>query len=1158
MHAGRLKSLLVRTLAVLWTGAIGGFASGTAVAQSSPPTPWTGPAGNTRTTAQIMALPPFRVPGNPIVLKEEREMEGRKDLPQNPDSPEVSQWPPADPTKPVPGALAAARRPLARIRNGGTVRPSFLGGTTNDFLSIPPDMQGAPGPTQYLMVCNGRIRVFSKTGTTGSLNTDLETFFGSVMTPVTNNFVCDPRVRYDRYNQQWIVIAMDVPEGGSVANRILLAVSDGPTISSSTVWSFFQFQQDQVGTTPNADTGNFADYPTLGLDKNALYIGCNMFGASFTGTTGFVVRRSSLTPGGTPVVTAFRQLCTNFANGPLTPQGVDNDDPNPTEGYFIGTSNYYWGQLILRRISNPGTSPTISPNILITVPSTDYAAEAPHKGNNGAVGKGLLDTVGDRLFAATIHRNRISGAITLTTAHNVGVDSSGVAYPGGRAGIRWYEFDSLTGTPNLVQSGTIYDNSASDPNWYIIPTIAMSGQGRMIIGSTVTGVNTYASVHISERFASTPLGTVESTAIFKSGTAAYNPSYDLGTSRPRRWGDYSMVAVDPTDDMTLWSIQQFTHSTNTYGVEITKHPAPPPATITSVSPPSAGLGTTVNLTVTGTSTANSGFFDTDPAWSFVNRLTASFSGTGVTVNSITFTNPTTLTLNVTVDAAAPLGARTLTITNPDGQSVSLASAFSVDSPTELSVANASGSIGAAVTLSATLTMSGSPLAGKPISFTVGGAAVPGSPATTDASGVASLSYTIPTGGAGNRTIGATFAGDSGTAPGLGNAILTVTKAGTGLAVVAGNAQTGQVVSLSATLTRNTDATPLSGKSVAFTFNGATAGTATTNASGTATLNYTVPLSTLPGSRIVAATFAGDTDHSSTSGNNTWNIMGTTAVTVTAVSTTYLAKPTFRAILKSGTLAVSGKTITFLVDGNVVSPPVTTGPTGLASLVYTATDSIGSHTLQAVFAGDSSYLTSSATTTMTVGKAVTSIAVSNVSVRVGANGILRATLRVGTTPIDEVPVSISLNGSLLGQFTTNSSGIASTTRKAEEPVATLAITASFAGNALYAAAAKSASWVVGKASVKITGDVKSATAGSSTTYGAVLRRITDNAVLVGKTLTFRDSKTSATLGTATTDASGRAQITLTAPAKGVKSFVRIEFAGDSNYLSGVGTGSLTGN
>ena len=67
-----------------------------------------------------------------------------------------------------------------------------------------------------------------------------------------------------------------------------------------------------------------------------------------------------------------------------------------------------------------------------------------------------------------------------------------------------------------------------------------------------------------------------------------------------------------------------------------------------------------------------------------------------------------------------------------------------------------GNVGETVQLSATLTSAGSPLEGKTVDFQVDGA--PAGSATTDASGVASLPYTIPS--MGDKTISAGFAGDA--------------------------------------------------------------------------------------------------------------------------------------------------------------------------------------------------------------------------------------------------------------------------------------------------------------------------------------------------------------------------------------------------------------
>src|SRR5439155_13655577 len=122
-----------------------------------------------------------------------------------------------------------------------------------------------------------------------------------------------PRIRFDRLSGRWFISMIDVPGiAGVLPNHILLAVSDGSVVTSSNSWTLFSFQQDLVS--PTGDSGNFADYPTLGIDANALYIGVNIFGTrglgSFSGTTVFVVRKSSMLSGGPIFVTALRNLIT--------------------------------------------------------------------------------------------------------------------------------------------------------------------------------------------------------------------------------------------------------------------------------------------------------------------------------------------------------------------------------------------------------------------------------------------------------------------------------------------------------------------------------------------------------------------------------------------------------------------------------------------------------------------------------------------------------------------------------------------------------------------------------------------------------------------------------------------------------------------------------
>jgi trimeric autotransporter adhesin len=62
---------------------------------------------------------------------------------------------------------------------------------------------------------------------------------------------------------------------------------------------------------------------------------------------------------------------------------------------------------------------------------------------------------------------------------------------------------------------------------------------------------------------------------------------------------------------------------------------------------------------------------------FQNGATASF-GDRVTIQSVTFVSATQLTVRIKVSPQAASGARTVAITNPDGQSGSLPGCFTVN------------------------------------------------------------------------------------------------------------------------------------------------------------------------------------------------------------------------------------------------------------------------------------------------------------------------------------------------------------------------------------------------------------------------------------------------------------------------------------------------
>jgi hypothetical protein len=183
-----------------------------------------------------------------------------------------------------------------------------------------------------------------------------------------------------------------------------------------------------------------------------------------------------------------------------------------------------------------------------------------------------LDAIGDRLMNRLQYRRFADGRESLVTNHTVGVGSGNT-----QAAIRWYEIRNLSTTPTIYQQSTYAPGT--DSRW--MGSIAMDQSGDIALGYSVSSSNVSPSVRYTGRLASDMLATLpqgEATLIAGSGSQ---------TSTFNRWGDYSMMAVDPTDDCTFWYTQEYYAATSSASwqtrVGSFKFPdCAPPLTISSV------------------------------------------------------------------------------------------------------------------------------------------------------------------------------------------------------------------------------------------------------------------------------------------------------------------------------------------------------------------------------------------------------------------------------------------------------------------------------------------------------------------------------------------------------------------------------------------------
>ncbi|MCX6142179.1 MAG: T9SS type A sorting domain-containing protein [Ignavibacteriales bacterium] len=148
-----------------------------------------------------------------------------------------------------------------------------------------------------------------------------------------------------------------------------------------------------------------------------------------------------------------------------------------------------------------------------------------------------------------------------------------------------------------------------------------------------------------------------------------------------------------SDGGSTWSNQGGTVNTSSHSITLsginsfsswTAASIVPIPTLINVSPASGSTGSTLNLILTGT---NFGY----------GSNTVTFTGTGITVNSVTVNSSTQITANITIGSSAPTGPRDVSVLTSYG-TATLASSFSVGNPlpTLTGVLPSSGSRGQSV------------------------------------------------------------------------------------------------------------------------------------------------------------------------------------------------------------------------------------------------------------------------------------------------------------------------------------------------------------------------------------------------------------------------------------------------------------------------------
>ena len=397
--------------------------------------------------------------------------------------------------------------------------------------SIPPDTHGAVGPSHLMVVLNTQIRIQTRTG--AALTTvSLDSFWAGMPGPWagSNPSTFDPKVLYDPYNKRWMFTV--TADGDEPTSAVLVAVSQ--TSDPTGVWNRYKVDVDSTGAA-------WADYPSLGFNKNWIVVTVNMFGVTpasgFKRSHIYAFNKAKLYAG---AATGFVKLFQD-ANGFTQAPAITYD--NAVNSLYLVEDWNGTSQLRISSLGGTAAAPTYS--------ATHFFPNSPAPWNfNPPNGDDFAPQLGSTRKIQT-NDSRIQNVVyrggSLWCVHTVFLPGSPSTPT--RSSIQWWE---LTPTSAVVkQRGRIDD--ATGAKFYAFPSIAVNALKDVLIGYSRFSSQQYASANYSFRAGTDAANTLRDVAVLKAGIAPYNK--DFGSGR-NRWGDYSSTVVDPLNDLDLWTVQE--------------------------------------------------------------------------------------------------------------------------------------------------------------------------------------------------------------------------------------------------------------------------------------------------------------------------------------------------------------------------------------------------------------------------------------------------------------------------------------------------------------------------------------------------------------------------------------------------------------------------
>jgi hypothetical protein len=407
--------------------------------------------------------------------------------------------------------------------------------TTGD----PPDTNGVVGLSHFVQVVNGGIGVWSKSGTVVMAPKFLKTLWAGYVGTNAGNACAtqndgDPVVLYDQLADRWFVTQFSLPNYDNNTGPSFQCVAVSKTGDPTGAYYLYDFQYSAV----------INDYGKFGVWPDAYYASFNNFSAvSSQGADVCAYDRVAMLQGLPATQHCFQQSAATFG---LLPSNVDGPikPPNSEPGFFVRLTN--GTHIGLYKFHADWATPA---NTTFTGPTSLTVASYSQLCGGGSCVKqpapgNALASLGDRPMFHLSYRN-FGTVESLVFNHSVTAGTTG--------GPRWYEIRSPNTTPVVMQQGTY---APADGKYRWMGSMSQDQAQDIALGYSISGTATPPSIAWTGRTAADAAGTMgQAEVVVQNGVGVETGTFSDG-STANRWGDYSNMSIDPSDDCTFWYTQE--------------------------------------------------------------------------------------------------------------------------------------------------------------------------------------------------------------------------------------------------------------------------------------------------------------------------------------------------------------------------------------------------------------------------------------------------------------------------------------------------------------------------------------------------------------------------------------------------------------------------